>query len=279
MKSWIKIYGGIVSLLVLHISLTLLYTVGALLYYMITNGSEEGFELFLGGQLANVSIFAGVASVLIYVLFYRIRKRNLFTQLRFRKMSWQQLAASIGIGSSFIFLSVILVNLLAQWFPVQFEEYTEMFEMLEQAGIIPLLIAVVIVAPFFEEILFRGVAFQLLIQKHRLLTAAVISGVLFGLYHQNLFQGTFASLLGIVLGLSLIWTGSIWAPIVIHLVNNALSFLIGSSAINEWLTQYPTISLVLMLIMIIGVLPLSIYWLYRVRSQAPFGPDSHTTPG
>lgn len=91
-------------------------------------------------------------------------------------------------------------------------------------GLIMYFLAVVICAPIFEEILFRG---PILAQnlKHGAVFASVISGVLFGLIHQNHQQMFFAAVLGFIFCFIDIKAGSIIPSIVAHMVVNGYSFI------------------------------------------------------
>jgi uncharacterized protein len=64
-----------------------------------------------------------------------------------------------------------------------------------------LLIAIIVGAPVFEEILFRGLIFQTLRQKYSFGTAAGLSAVLFSVVHGYSIAGFFA----------LVWIGFVWA--------------------------------------------------------------------
>ena len=94
-------------------------------------------------------------------------------------------------------------------------------------------VLIVIAAPFAEEIFFRGFIFGGLRRRFSFLAAAVLSGLIFGLFH---FTGL--SSIGVVpqlalLGFALAWlyekTGSIYPPIAVHALNNALAFAILAS--------------------------------------------------
>jgi membrane protease YdiL (CAAX protease family) len=64
-----------------------------------------------------------------------------------------------------------------------------------------LLIAIIVGAPIFEELLFRGLIFQTLRQKYSFGIAAGLSAVLFSVLHGYSIAGFFA----------LVWTGFVWA--------------------------------------------------------------------
>jgi uncharacterized protein len=89
------------------------------------------------------------------------------------------------------------------------------------------------VAPLTEEIFFRGFMFAGLRRRLPFFAAAAISAGVWGLFHYT-GPGT----LGVVLqlaafGVILSWlyerTGSLWPPIAVHAVNNAIAFAILTS--------------------------------------------------
>lgn len=82
-----------------------------------------------------------------------------------------------------------------------------------------LLITSVLIPAFFEELLFRGAILSALLPYGK--TIAVIgSAVLFGVMHQNADQLLYTTLAGIVLGVLVVKSGSIWAGVLLHLFNN-----------------------------------------------------------
>jgi len=87
-----------------------------------------------------------------------------------------------------------------------------------------------------EELLFRGILFGALRQKHRLITAIVISSLIFGLIHivnlgagqsgsATAYQIFNAALLGAVFCAILLQTNSLWPPIALHMIWNSYVML------------------------------------------------------
>jgi membrane protease YdiL (CAAX protease family) len=78
--------------------------------------------------------------------------------------------------------------------------------------------------PFFEELLFRGVLYAWLESRLGLWPAVLLSSALFGLAHLRTGLATAAATGagGIILALAFHSSGSLWAPILIHAVNNGL---------------------------------------------------------
>ncbi|HRQ86644.1 MAG TPA: type II CAAX endopeptidase family protein [Candidatus Saccharibacteria bacterium] len=85
-------------------------------------------------------------------------------------------------------------------------------------------IALVIVAPVAEEILFRGYLFGKL-QKHvPVWVAILITSLLFGIVHGAWNVGIDTFVLGIVLCLLRVISGSLWPSILLHMMKNGLAF-------------------------------------------------------
>lgn len=84
----------------------------------------------------------------------------------------------------------------------------------------------VVIAPVAEEVLFRGYLFGKLRKFVPVWVAIVVTSILFGLIHGawNLAIDTFA--LSIILCLLRITTGSLWAPILLHMAKNGIAFYI-----------------------------------------------------
>ncbi len=91
---------------------------------------------------------------------------------------------------------------------------------IEQAVV---LLAVVVLAPLAEEFFFRGVLFHGLNRRFGMLTSAVVSGVVFSAYHLDPVGFLPRVEIGIVLGLLVAKTGSLWPAIAAHAANNALA--------------------------------------------------------
>lgn len=61
--------------------------------------------------------------------------------------------------------------------------------------------------------------------------ALILSAILFAMFHGNLVQAPNAFLMGLVIGYFVLYSGSLWVGVIIHMVNNILSFamdLIGT---------------------------------------------------
>ena len=82
---------------------------------------------------------------------------------------------------------------------------------------------VFMLGPILEELLFRGAVTKVLLKKYNPLTAILISGLIFGIFHMNPAQVVGATLIGFILAWIYYKTHSLIPCILIHIMNNSLS--------------------------------------------------------
>lgn len=118
-----------------------------------------------------------------------------------------------------------------------FGKYYEFFsELMNQITYDPVLMIImtVIMAPIFEEIIFRGIIQKGLMNKGVEPWKAIIyASIIFGLVHGNPWQFVGAVLLGCVLGLVYYKTKSLLLPMLLHGFNNLCSSLLITYTKNE----------------------------------------------
>lgn len=129
------------------------------------------------------------------------------------------------------FLVVVAITLaftLMTWL-ISHEQSDFMLQVWQSCDNVLLLIfAIVIVAPFFEELLFRGFIFTGL-RNSTLGTggAIVMSSALWAIIHQQYgsFELIFVFLLGTVLAISRVASKSLYVPIILHMLNNLFAIV------------------------------------------------------
>ncbi len=116
---------------------------------------------------------------------------------------------------------------------------TQKFLQMDHLGDLSINLLLIAVIPALgEELLFRGVLQKQLSKWTGSVHWGIfISAVLFSALHMQFF-GFFPRLfLGMLFGYLLVWTGSLWVPILAHLVNNGLavtaSYFIGKGQLPE----------------------------------------------
>ena len=87
-------------------------------------------------------------------------------------------------------------------------------------------LAIAIVGPIVEEIMFRGLIYRSLEKAIETpWIPIVISGVMFGAWHGSFIQGVYTAILGMILAYYYKKTRSLFLVIMVHIINNFLSTL------------------------------------------------------
>ncbi len=86
-------------------------------------------------------------------------------------------------------------------------------------------LALVIIPPFIEEMVFRGFLFPAFAKRFGLISGAVITSVLFGLAHLQLNVSLYTLILSLLLCMMYYKLGSIWPGIALHMFNNYLAYV------------------------------------------------------
>ena len=87
-------------------------------------------------------------------------------------------------------------------------------------------LAIGLLAPFAEEIVFRGAILRSLLASMKPWTAIVISALFFSIVHMNPAQMPFAFLAGLLLGWMYWRTGSILPGMAYHWANNSAAYIL-----------------------------------------------------
>jgi membrane protease YdiL (CAAX protease family) len=88
------------------------------------------------------------------------------------------------------------------------------------------LIAVVVLAPIFEEMIFRARLYNILSRNTSPLVSASLSAIAFGVVHMEPIVVVEALVVGVVLSYYYLSKRSIFAPVILHMFNNAIGYLL-----------------------------------------------------
>lgn len=89
----------------------------------------------------------------------------------------------------------------------------------------------VLVPAFGEELFFRGILLKLFNRSFDFRTAAVLSAFFFALAHQQPLSFLPIFFMGLTFAYVKMWTGTLWAPILMHAINNG--FALGTAWTNN----------------------------------------------
>jgi membrane protease YdiL (CAAX protease family) len=144
-----------------------------------------------------------------------------------RTVTFGTLGSLVALGLSYgaFFLIYLIFSLLAGRGPVSGE--TESMQDLGSGYLALVIVVVVILAPIFEELFFRGLFYPALRRRTGPTWAIIINGVVFGVIHfQPLFMLSLI-LVGIVLAYLYEKTDSLAAPIIAHSLYNLAVIMVS----------------------------------------------------
>ncbi len=107
------------------------------------------------------------------------------------------------------------------------DDYAKIMESIDSGSPVLVVLLVVFVGPFAEEMTFRGVMMKKLGRILPFAAANILQAAAFGIFHLNILQGTYAFLLGMILGYTAHRYQSITASILLHMAVNCSGFLLG----------------------------------------------------
>jgi len=210
--------GGAVLLVLLITALQCAGGVGI----AVVSGAVQALKILLepsdvmGLGMAAVQLLAFLPAIALGCVLARRPAREVLPLDSFRFLVLvPMLVAAVGL--------VILVsecdNLTRSVLPMP-DELAEMFRVLFEGGV-GTLVALVIVAPLTEELLFRGVILTGFLARYRKGTAIGASAVLFAVAHLNPYQFAAGLATGVFLGWLFLRTRSLWPCILMHAAFNA----------------------------------------------------------
>ena len=178
---------------------------------------------------------AAVGVIFIVAFPHRGREGGLLESVHVRPLVGGIVALCFLAGAFMQLPLAELGNLVQEVWPLSFEELARRHQLLNPtswwAGM-SILIALVIVAPVTEELLFRGWLLPDLNEAYGKVPALVWSSVLFGLVHVEPSAVLYATVGGLVLGAVALRTKSTLASIGMHAGVNALPLLLPASLLQ-----------------------------------------------
>jgi sodium transport system permease protein len=170
--------------------------------------------------------------------------------LRLRWPAPRYLALAVAFVLALNPLVNLLRSLVERWFPLSSATKQLIEQTMSQSLSLPMAIGVFSLLPAIcEELAFRGFILSGLQGRRRELSAILLSALMFGFLHvllslnQQLFNAT---LLGIVLGLLAVRSGSLLPGVVFHFLNNTMALLQGGwtrlledAGVAPWIYRNP----------------------------------------
>lgn len=184
------------------------------------------FPLVLVVKIFNISdfglllliqhVFLIILPGIIYLI---IAKEPVKEILRLNKLNLRQIGLIIGIA---LMSQPIMTffSLISSFFFKN--EVAEAIGSMADKPYILLLAIISLLPSISEELILRGIVLNGYEKKHRYV-GALMTGIMFGLFHLNYHQFLYAAVMGFILGLVVIVTNSIYASMIIHFIINGIS--------------------------------------------------------
>ncbi len=194
------------------------------------DGFMYGFE---DAVLSNLFLCSAVAMALSLVLFWAmgiLRERKLKDELKFdgptkaSALPAVLIAFGCRLGVSVYAAFADNVDILRE--SVENSVDTSSY-MVSPGKLIMYLAATVILAPVFEEILFRGIVQTELLRGFPVPMAIFVGALFFSAAHGMLYQAMFTFFVGLVLGWSYYITRNLFTSIIIHMIFNGTAIVTG----------------------------------------------------
>jgi len=235
---------GLAGFLGLIVVITLTFIGGSLLA-LLTVGTDlttaDGTSLKFLNSIAQILFMLLPALLLGRAIYYDLTKL-----LRARKPEIKDILIFSGgmiiliyLMQSYTYLQTYLLDRLAENSPfledlkLLLDKMNEFIEnsyksILAYKNILDLLfsfVAITFVPAICEEIFFRGYLQRSFELKWTPFKGALITAIIFGLFHFNIYGLLPLIAIGLFLGYSLYKTNSIVVPMILHFLNNAMSFI------------------------------------------------------
>lgn len=218
----------------------------------LSTGDYESFveSPAFSNMVLGLSVVAQLAIIAVFLPMWRRMRPGSFVVRReavapsgvsFAK----SLALLLVIGVSAQFFVGGILEIVELLFPEAMAEYSELMED-TSVGVFAIVsaLSIAVLAPINEEIVCRGVMFEYAMRamspgwnaidgaRYRAVSARAfwiantLQALAFGVLHMNLIQGSYAFVLGAVLGWVFWRTGKLRYPIILHFAMNASSYLV-----------------------------------------------------
>ena len=178
------------------------------------------------GLLISLSvIISSVVCIALVIVFIKARRGDTVAgYLGLKAISAKAALVSLVVLVGFIAIQV-LVNIVFE-VPAESDIMVDAYA----SSVWPALfwIAVIVVGPVFEEVLFRGFLFEgLRYSRIGVIGAVIVTSLVWAVSHlqYGLFQIAWIFVFGVILGIMRYSTGSLWAPTIMHVSNNLIAVL------------------------------------------------------
>ena len=216
--------GAVFGIVVL--SVISAFTIGGLIMGISASSPEQTDKLYI-----YISFFLGQGFILVPPLYYlTIKQRPIFESLRIKSVSLETIQYSLLFSVGVLIIIDTLDRIIHQIIPTPnyIIDLSQIMRPDSTLGYVFLFLAIVIIAPFGEEVVFRGFLQKFLEDHWKDITRAVlVTSLFFAMIHFNPFWTIQIYILGVVLGFLAWKTKSVIPSIMLHSINNGAAYILS----------------------------------------------------
>lgn len=264
---YIGLYFSVQTVVVLIFEIAVMFKEAAAL--MMSDGNIKGLTNIIIDRVKENEVVLTIAADVVFVavvwLIFKIRKKKFFAEIGLSKPDPRYIPDAIVIGATLNVVISALFDVIP--FPQSWwDSYDAAAMSLEEVNVATV-IAISVVAPIAEEVLFRGLVFTRASRGLGIYVGAVVSSVLFGLMHGAIIWGIYAALLGLIFVFVYVRTRSLFYAMLVHFSFNTVSFFFDKISVS-----------MIVISSILLVAATADFWIASSRRAAPAaGPDDNNS--
>lgn len=237
----VKTIAASLGFLVIYTVVTNLVGLGIQFFYYFTyselritdyDAYTQQIQTLMQENIMYRGLFQFVLFLVVLFIIFRVKGTSLLTHVRWNPVSKQTsaLVAAMAI-SNIVALNFLIVFLLPQNLVQGAEEYSAL---VTSEGLFMNIVLVVLIGPFSEELLMRGLMTARLLGRLPLWFVVALPTILFGIGHAAGGMGQIigTTMTGLVFTLVFIWTNSLRTAVLAHVLNNLFAAFLPWSAIT-----------------------------------------------
>ena len=214
------------------------YNLGAK-YRAMGLSQEEAMAAFQtdGNGYKGISMLIGaLLTLLVFFIIEKVKKTNLAKETDMKMVTGKQMGLTVAGALGGMFFMNFMLTIL----PIPEELLGDLTSGMGSLTSYPFWLAIIVNAiliPILEEVVFRGYIFSRLGKAMPAAVAAVISSVVFGLCHGGLVWAIWAGIVGLIICVVRIKSGSIIPGIVFHIIMNTYGMVCSYFPVLEKLSN------------------------------------------
>ena len=201
--------------------------------------SEESMAAFqsLEPGYKGVSMLIGaLLTLLIYFIIEKVKRSSLAKETDMKMVTGKQIGLTVVGALGGMFFMNFMLNIL----PIPKELLGDLTSGMGSLTSYPFWLAIIVNAiliPILEEVVFRGYLFNRLGKAMPAVVAAIVSSVVFGICHGGLVWAIWAGVMGLLVCVARIKTGSIIPGIIFHIIMNTFGMVVSYFPVLEKLNN------------------------------------------